>query len=823
MVKKAIISLVALIAAGTNCANAAVKGRVFVDTNQNGVYDKGEKLLGNVSVSDGWHVTRTNAAGEYTLDGFDGMRFVFITTPSGYMTKQGGYYRRFESDKNTYDFPVTPMPTGRIGKDGSHKFIQISDTEIFNEPDFTPWRDDLKDYISSTKPAFLVHTGDICYDRGLKAHIKIMNTENMGAPVFYMLGNHDLVKGKYGEELFESIYGPSWYSFDMGNTHYVVTPMAGGDYSPSYTDDQIARWLKNDLAQLKPGTPIIVFNHNLTSYNGNFGFGKDDRIDLGKYNLKAWLYGHWHNHYVQRQGNVLAIGTSPVNQGGIDHSTTAFRVLSVDSKGGVKSDLRYAYIAPRVRVVATKPTAKGNQICIVANAYSSTASTTNVKVTVSVDGKKVAQAALNQVTDWTWKKQIAIAPRYANRQIDIHSIATFANGNTATYDYKFTASAASAPTLTTNWTNLGGNAAHTGIAADTLSNALRLAWTTNVGTNIFMSSPVVWNGNIYVATVDENGGNKCAIVALDGKTGNIMWRNNVDYSIRNTIVVSSGHIFAQDISGVLYMVDAKDGKLIKRQKLNIDGLPVLDDGLATKDGIVYAGSGYALCAIDAKTGEQLWTGHGSRRGEGTVSTITVTDNNTLVQGAQWTGMFGINAKDGSLAWKNFGDGLRFCSASPSAHGSLLYTICDNSFYVLDGQTGDIAVQKPMDKTKMEVPSTPLVTSDAIVFGTADKGLVALDRKTLVEKWNVGTERTLVFTSPYTHPERGDQTVSTSPILSGNTIYFGASDGCLYGVNSKNGNVVFKADFGAPVFSSVAVSGNALVVNDFGGNVYVFTK
>ena len=52
-----------------------------------------------------------------------------------------------------------------------------------------------------------------------------MNTENMDCPVFYCIGNHDLVKGKYGEELFESIYGPVYYFFDAGNVHYVVTPM----------------------------------------------------------------------------------------------------------------------------------------------------------------------------------------------------------------------------------------------------------------------------------------------------------------------------------------------------------------------------------------------------------------------------------------------------------------------------------------------------------------------------------------------------------------------------------------------------------------------
>ena len=325
---------------------------------------------------------------------------------------------------------------------------------------------------------------------------------------------------------------------------------------------------------------------------------------------------------------------------------------------------------------------------------------------------------------------------------------------------------------------------------------------------------------MYLATVDENGEDGCAVVALDGKTGKIMWRTPVDYSVRNTIVVSEGHIFAQDISGALYMIDATSGKLIKRHELGIEGLPVLDDGIATKDGIVYAGSGKALNAIDAKTGTLLWKGNASR-GEGTVSTITVTDNNILVQGVQWTGLFGTDTRYGALRWKNFNDGLRFCSASPSAHGSLLYTIGENSFYILDAQTGKVAVKKLMGKTRMEVPSTPLLTSDAIIFGTGDKGLIALDNKTLEEKWQFGTGRSLVFTSPYTHPGRGDQTVSTSPVLSGNTVYFGASDGCVYGVDRKTGKQTFRFDTGAPVFSSPAISGNSMVVSDFGGNVYLF--
>ena len=55
--------------------------------------------------------------------------------------------------------------------------------------------------------AFIIHTGDICYEKGLKAHIKLMNTENMDCPVFYCIGNHDLVKGSMAKNFLKAFMG----------------------------------------------------------------------------------------------------------------------------------------------------------------------------------------------------------------------------------------------------------------------------------------------------------------------------------------------------------------------------------------------------------------------------------------------------------------------------------------------------------------------------------------------------------------------------------------------------------------------------------------
>ena len=65
--KKNILFL--LLLAATTSATAAYNGRVFVDKNSNGQFDRGEKTLGGIKVSDGLNVTETAKDGTYTLPG----------------------------------------------------------------------------------------------------------------------------------------------------------------------------------------------------------------------------------------------------------------------------------------------------------------------------------------------------------------------------------------------------------------------------------------------------------------------------------------------------------------------------------------------------------------------------------------------------------------------------------------------------------------------------------------------------------------------------------------------------------------------------------
>lgn len=104
-----------------------------------------------------------------------------------------------------------------------------------------------------------------------------------------------------------------------------------------------------------------------------------------------------------------------------------------------------------------------------------------------------------------------------------------------------------------NWTNLLANSEHIGgIISCPLDSLLNLAWSTNVGGNIFMTSPIVYNGMVYIASVDDDNRGRAAIYALEAKTGKIVWKHHVEGSIKNTIAIDKDKVLHK-IFMVLFM------------------------------------------------------------------------------------------------------------------------------------------------------------------------------------------------------------------------------------------------------------------------------
>ncbi|MBE0679277.1 MAG: PQQ-binding-like beta-propeller repeat protein [Bacteroidales bacterium] len=781
-------------------ASADFSGAVYIDLNKNDRKDPGEKGVKGVPVSDGLHVVLTDMDGEYRLPGTPKSRFVFITAPSGFRTVHR-FYIRTDGRASAYNFGLTSFP---LSKNKSVKFIQLADTEAGD--DFG-WVGPVRDYAANEGISFIVHTGDICYEKGLNFHGRNVTGETMGVPVYYCVGNHDLVAGEYGEELFEKNFGPPFYSFDAGNTHFMVTPMITGDYQPSYTKEDVYRWMKNDLLAVAPGKNIVVFNHNLLTMDEKFiyGINETEQINLNEYNLKAWIYGHWHSNYMIRHGKsgITSFCTAPPNKGGIDHSPGNFPVYEINWQGEIAAHPRYNYLNNHLAVV----TPAGNQcaldengqLLVSVNAYSTSSPTE--KIEYRIEGTK-KWTALSRQSDWNWSGKYPAANLKSGISYRIGFRTTLKNGDQFTGLRYFIITDVSTDKKD---------------PADSRNDALQLKWIVNTGSNIGMCSPIYADGHVYVAAIDDFG-QKNNILAYDGASGVLLWKYRTENPVKNTMCLADEKVLATDEGGIVYAINIKTGELVWKKDLGIGNVPLLVTGGVVHNGVFYCGYGNFLSALDCNDGRLIWKNRAWNGGEGTTSTMSVFGN-TLIAGSNWRALYGHELQTGAKKWEVSKDGIRYCNGTAVLVEDTMFFAAERALIKMDPASGTIYAVHPVPYD-LQVATTPLITDRMIVTGTSAEGIVAFERYSLKELWKVKTGASLVYTAPYSRPSAA--TVESSPILVGDLIIFGASDGYLYAIDKNNGRILTKVNLGAPVWNRACIKDNSLFVADFSGNLSCFS-
>lgn len=730
-----------------------------------------QKPMSGIVVSDGKQCVVTNSQGQFTLEANPDARFVFVTKPAGWRTT-GRHYVKVAPDKQ-YNFTLEKSPNEQ---NNVFSFVQVTDAETFMNK---RWVDNVRDWVQTNPTAFIINTGDICYERGIKTNGTQIRAEHMGTDVFYCVGNHDLVAGEYGEKMFEDYFGPAYYSFDAGNVHFMVLPMLGGDHSPSYNKAQLMAWMRADLAFKNPETKVVMFNHDLWFTGDDLKIKSgDDVLDMSEHQLVSFLYGHWHSHYAKQVAGIKTFSGSAPDKGGIDHGPSVFRVLDVDAQGNISSSSRYTYIEGALSSVAP---ANGDclaagEVPIVVNTYR-TASPT-LKVSAMVGGKKIS---LEQTSDWNWRGSVALK----NGSHRLHLEATFADGTILVDNTDFTVG--EKPTV---------------------------EWVSSVGSNIWMVQPVVASGRVFTATIDDDNNEQCYVLALDETSGSELWRAKTDNSLKNTIVSDGERVVACDSDGKLYCFAAKDGKLIWKVRLSKGLLPHTLQGIALENGVIYAGQGNGFSAVKLRDGAILWTNSEWGGGEGTTSTIVV-GGDVVLASAHWNGLFAHDKNTGKLLWKKQDSKVRFRDGSATYYDGSFYLATSNQLMQIEPRSGEVLRSLECD-VDFSVAAAPIVTSDAIYCATSDRGVAAFDRSTFKQLWGYNSSPAMFYSVPYAQDFQCS--VECSPVLRDGVLIFGGSDGYLYGVNVADGTTAFKRRVGSPIFSTPTLVGELMYVSDFGGSV-----
>ncbi len=269
------VFLTFMIAPATSVAQTGdISGNVFVDSNHNGIADRGERGVARVVVSNQDAVVTTDAFGSYRLPrGATGV--IFISVPDGYQVKRG-FWRSVSDTTRTVDFAVSPVTVPK-----TFAFIHASDTHIAQAVLSRTQR--LRALADSLTPAFVLITGDLVRDA-----LRVGEPEAAGyyelfaremalfrSPVWTIPGNHEIfgierdrsnvavTHPLYGRKMYRHYRGPDYYSFNYGGVHFVGLNSVGIDDKWYYgqVDSAQLAWLERDLAMVRPGTPVVTFNH----------------------------------------------------------------------------------------------------------------------------------------------------------------------------------------------------------------------------------------------------------------------------------------------------------------------------------------------------------------------------------------------------------------------------------------------------------------------------------------------------------------------------------------------------------------------------------
>ncbi len=302
--------------------------------------------VSNVVISDGVDFAVTNAEGRYELKSKKAYKYVFMSVPSGYEPKASGCfplnYFALSAPATTpenIDFKLTKVDQS------SYRVLFFGDMHLAARNDdvkqFEKFAADVNANGKKGK-TYAITLGDMTWDIYWDAfnfpdYIKQMNKSFSNLIVYNTIGNHDnnyqTTSNFAAKNDFILSIAPNYYSFNIGDVHYVVLDdidcsnydgTKDRNYKEKIFIPQL-QWLEKDLSYVDKSTPVVLtmhapafspngateFKNNIENVNELLAVIKDYKVHI--------VTGHTHKSYnVTPKHKVL--GAYP---GIMEHNVTA--------------------------------------------------------------------------------------------------------------------------------------------------------------------------------------------------------------------------------------------------------------------------------------------------------------------------------------------------------------------------------------------------------------------------------------------------------------------------------------------------------------------
>lgn len=137
---------------------------------------------------------------------------------------------------------------------GKYKYVVLGDNrdsyDIFGQ---------MLDQVNGQNPVFVIDNGDLVFSGKANQYRLFDNMiSRLGTTLCTTLGNHD-IRGD-GRDTYTMLYGPAYYSFDFGSSHYTFLDSSPGWAEKTSISAEQYTWLEQDL-QKAQGKQIFVITH----------------------------------------------------------------------------------------------------------------------------------------------------------------------------------------------------------------------------------------------------------------------------------------------------------------------------------------------------------------------------------------------------------------------------------------------------------------------------------------------------------------------------------------------------------------------------------
>lgn len=303
------------------------------------------------------------------------------------------------------------------------------------------------------------------------------------------------------------------------------------------------------------------------------------------------------------------------------------------------------------------------------------------------------------------------------------------------------------------------DAAHDGYQnASPITTPLSQAWSVNLGGAI--SYPLIVNGVVYVTAADSGGGT--TLDAIEQATGTTLWSHTLGgIYYWSGLAYDAGRVFTVNASGDLTAFDAGTGA--SDWSLSLPGQTMFDSPPTASDGYVYTAgseSGGTLYAVSEGTGKLAWQDPVEN---GDASSPAVSANGVYVTYA-CDQDYDFDPLTGAQIWHHTGA----CEGG----GGSTPVLAGGDVFGRDTTSGNVVLSASTGNSFGSFTAGP-----APAFGNGSAYMVSGGRLTAIGSSGLGA-------TSWTFS--GDGKIDTAPLVVGNLVFAGSSEGNLYALDASSG-------------------------------------